>query len=172
MTAGQPVWVTAVVSSSYSINALLLDAQFGASDTGDSTLSVYLAGNLIGLVDETTTGANATTFLFPLNGTLPPGTYDLSYRLDPTVGDSSSVVIMDSNFLLTSVLPGDANVDGRVNINDLTIVLTNYGRTVRLVAGLLRWRPQRHGGYQRPDRRAGQLRHDIRGIRWWPCRRA
>ena len=27
------------------------------------------------------------------------------------------------------LLPGDANLDGRVNINDLTIVLTNFGKT-------------------------------------------
>ena len=33
-------------------------------------------------------------------------------------------------FLLTpNLLPGDANGDGRVNVNDLTIVLTNFGRT-------------------------------------------
>ena len=32
-------------------------------------------------------------------------------------------------FLLTAVLPGDANLDGRVDINDLTIVLSNYGNT-------------------------------------------
>ena len=32
-------------------------------------------------------------------------------------------------FLLTAVLPGDANLDGTVDINDLTIVLSNYGQT-------------------------------------------
>ena len=26
-------------------------------------------------------------------------------------------------------LPGDANLDGKVDINDLTIVLANYGQT-------------------------------------------
>ena len=31
--------------------------------------------------------------------------------------------------LLSDALPGDANLDGRVDINDLTIVLTNLGRT-------------------------------------------
>ena len=30
-------------------------------------------------------------------------------------------------FLLTPAMPGDANVDGRVDINDLTIVLSNFG---------------------------------------------
>ena len=30
----------------------------------------------------------------------------------------------------TPALPGDANLDGTVDINDLTIVLTNYGQTL------------------------------------------
>jgi hypothetical protein len=32
-------------------------------------------------------------------------------------------------FLLTPAVPGDANLDGQVDINDLTIVLANYGKT-------------------------------------------
>ena len=32
-------------------------------------------------------------------------------------------------FLLTPALPGDANLEGRVDVNDLTVVLTNFGRT-------------------------------------------
>ena len=32
-------------------------------------------------------------------------------------------------YLLTPALPGDANLDGKVDINDLTIVLAHYGQT-------------------------------------------
>ena len=32
-------------------------------------------------------------------------------------------------YLLTAALPGDANLDGKVDINDLTIVLSSYGQT-------------------------------------------
>ena len=32
-------------------------------------------------------------------------------------------------FLLTPATPGDANLDGQVDINDLAIVLTNFGQT-------------------------------------------
>ena len=35
----------------------------------------------------------------------------------------------DEAFLLTPALPGDANLDGTVDVNDLTIVLTNFGKT-------------------------------------------
>ena len=31
--------------------------------------------------------------------------------------------------IAVQALPGDANLDGRVDINDLTIVLTNFGQT-------------------------------------------
>ena len=32
-------------------------------------------------------------------------------------------------FAITVPEPGDANLDGRVDVNDLTIVLSNYGQT-------------------------------------------
>ncbi len=39
--------------------------------------------------------------------------------------------------------PGDANGDGRVDVNDLTIVLTNYGQTGMLWSqGDFEWRHQ------------------------------
>jgi hypothetical protein len=43
-----------------------------------------------------------------------------------TVG-SDDVLFLKA--LVSNVLPGDANQDGRVDINDLTIVLTNYGKS-------------------------------------------
>ena len=38
-------------------------------------------------------------------------------------------------FLLTAVLLGDANLDGKVDINDLTIVLANYGQSAGMSWG-------------------------------------
>jgi probable HAF family extracellular repeat protein len=52
------------------------------------------------------------------------------------VNDSGQIVGYGTNsrgktdaFLLTPLLPGDANGDGRVDVNDLTIVLAHFGRT-------------------------------------------
>ena len=52
------------------------------------------------------------------------------------VNDAGQIVGWGSNngsgthgFLLTPALPGDATLDGKVDVNDLTIVLTNFNRT-------------------------------------------
>ena len=48
------------------------------------------------------------------------------YSVNPeNVGDFSNM----PSLILRPYLPGDANQDGRVDINDLTIVLTDFGRT-------------------------------------------
>ena len=65
--------------------------------------------------------------------------------------------------------PGDANGDGKVDINDLTIVLTNNGKTA------MAWSQgdftgERHGGHQRLDHRGCELREDLRGILRHRCR--
>ena len=43
-------------------------------------------------------------------------------------GTDNTFMYMPSVVLATT-LPGDANLDGRVDINDLTIVLSNFGTT-------------------------------------------
>ena len=51
---------------------------------------------------------------------------------DGTVTNAADIAnggVSTSGFLLTPAIPGDANGDGRVDINDLTIVLAHYGQT-------------------------------------------
>jgi probable HAF family extracellular repeat protein len=45
------------------------------------------------------------------------------------VGVATNSTGFDEGFLLATALPGDANTDGKVDINDLTIVLSHYGQT-------------------------------------------
>jgi probable HAF family extracellular repeat protein len=45
------------------------------------------------------------------------------------VGFGQNPAGKDDVFVLTPLAPGDANGDGRVDINDLTIVLTNFGKS-------------------------------------------
>ena len=74
---------------------------------------------------------------------------DLNSLISPTSGwtlqevlavnDSCQIVGCGTNpsgsihsFLLTPALAGDANLDGKVDINDLTTVLTNYGQSTAM----------------------------------------
>jgi hypothetical protein len=47
---------------------------------------------------------------------------------------SSPLDATGSSFSVSTTWPGDVNADGRVDINDLTIVLTNYGKTLGVAA--------------------------------------
>ena len=68
------------------------------------------------------------------NLTSAPGwTLNEAYAINASgqiVGDASSTSGSSSiAFLLTPLEPGDANGDGRVDVNDLTIVLTSFVQT-------------------------------------------
>jgi hypothetical protein len=52
-------------------------------------------------------------------------TTHFAYMIDPTVGDFANMPAM----ILKHALAGDANMDGTVNINDLSKVLTNYDKS-------------------------------------------
>ena len=69
--------------------------------------------------------------------------------------------------VLFSPLPGDANLDGQVDINDLTIVLSNYGKIgATSVPGRLH--RQRESGHQRPDHRVAPI--TVKPSAWRPSR--
>ena len=66
------------------------------------------------------------------------GSFDYIYEYNPRTGangwDSGELLYNGQSFSPSSLasaplLPGDANGDGRVDINDLTIVLANFGKT-------------------------------------------
>ena len=100
------------------------------------------AGTAYGINDSgQAVGSNGDAILYSANGPIQ----DLnSPRLTPlsrwvlqdatAINDSGQIVGYGQNpagntdaFLLTPALPGDANLDGKVDINDLTTVLSNFG---------------------------------------------
>ena len=103
-----------------------------------------------------------------------PNALSVTYAVyDPSVSVSATVDYLNSCSpepidtpitFLSRLIPGDGEGDGKVDINDLTIVLTDYNQfddrrhagEAGMEAGELRQRS--HGGYQRPDDRAGELR--------------
>jgi probable HAF family extracellular repeat protein len=72
--------------------------------------------------------------ILDLNTAIPSAT---GWDLNCAYGVSGNGYIVGSGtiggqtdgFLLTPALPGDANLDGKVDINDLTVVLAHYGET-------------------------------------------
>ena len=59
---------------------------------------------------------------------LPAGLANGTFSIQATATDQSGNTAL-ATAPLTVPLPGDANLDGRVDINDLTIVLANYNQT-------------------------------------------
>ena len=73
-----------------------------------------------------------------LNTLLNPGSNSAGWDLQYAYGidDAGHIVGYGTNssgathaFLLTPTLPGDANLDGKVDVNDLTIVLAHFGQS-------------------------------------------
>ena len=66
-------------------------------------------------------------------GSIPKG---WSLTAATAIDDNGDIVGYGNNgtpgtqgFLFSPALPGDANLDGRVDVNDLTVVLTNFGKS-------------------------------------------
>jgi probable HAF family extracellular repeat protein len=73
---------------------------------------------------------NLQTLLSPVSGA--GWTLDSACGIDDNgdiAGNMENSTGQYPGYLLTPALPGDANLDGKVDINDLTIVLANYGQT-------------------------------------------
>jgi probable HAF family extracellular repeat protein len=110
----------------------------------DAALGINQSGVVVGYA-ITTSGAQ-DAFIYGLGGndtmqdmntafagSIPKG---WSLTAATAIDDNGDIVGYGSNgtpgtqgFLLAPALPGDANLDGRVDVNDLTVVLTNFGRS-------------------------------------------
>ena len=81
-----------------------------------------------------------------------------------SAGSNAAGVPPWKSYLLTPAMAGDANLDGTVDINDLSKVLTNYDKS-RHGLGRRRLQRRRQGGHQRPEQGADQLRQERRSVR-------
>ena len=113
----------------------------GANESSGTNAFLYDA------VSGTVTSLNNATFL----GSAPPTGFVLNSACGindagQVTGWATSASGQMRAFLLTPTLPGDANLDGKVDINDLTIVLANYNQT----AGMS-WRTGDFNGDNRVD---------------------
>jgi hypothetical protein len=104
-TAGDPVYLSELVGAGYSAY------QLATAGFARTNLTVW----------DSTNGGTTWTQL--------PG-YDLTF--DGTYASFSASALNGCDYAVvgTPLLDGDANRDGRVDINDLTIVLTDYNQSV------------------------------------------
>ncbi len=120
----------------------------GTLGYADQTIAygVSSSGSVVGYGTINSSGAE-DAFVYN-NGTMtdlntqiigpnPFNELNVAYGISPNgeyiVGDGTTLASGSNDythgFLLTPAIPGDANGDGRVDINDLTIVLAHYGQT-------------------------------------------
>ena len=133
-------------ASTHAVTSLPLSlvTQVGLGYLFDGVGESQLINNAGQVVGQTTVGGtphaavwNAIGGLQDLNA-LPPGILPAGFVLNnATAIDNNGDIVgygtdgsghSDQAFLLRAAIPGDANLDGRVDINDLTIVLANYGQ--------------------------------------------
>jgi len=93
MTTGSPVWMTSLLTVTQPVNFVEFQAEFTSAAGAEGLLTIYWAGQPIGLIDERWVLEGMQDYVFALPGTSDPGTYDLSFRLDPYTDTPSSVVI-------------------------------------------------------------------------------
>jgi hypothetical protein len=146
-------WTSLAAPSTLGMHANRGDGAYGIASNGDivgdisfkSSTSAFIYDQSIFLNSSSLTGGQTTdltTMLDPASAAA--WTWTGSGAISPAQADGIAVVNgedwivgyttfnadgQDHAFLLRQEFPGDANFDGRVDINDLTIVLANYGRT-------------------------------------------
>ena len=121
-----------ISAAGYSVSSM--NPRCDINDEGVVALGVYDGSAthafLYNAVSDTVTALNSVSFA---GASLPAGFVLASAG---AINDGGVITGWGTNsagqnhaFLLTPTIAGDANLDGKVDINDLTIVLTNYGET-------------------------------------------
>ena len=144
-----------------------------SGDTISEALGVNELGQVVGysggraFLDSGGTMTDLNSLVDPnLQGTLQDWTLQEALGINQhqqivALGTSLFTNVGEQHAVLLSpeYLPGDANLDGKVDINDLTIVLANFGQN-RNVVDDRRLQRRWQGRHQRSDDRAVELRHE------------
>jgi probable HAF family extracellular repeat protein len=111
-------------SIAYAVSSAGTVVGYSYETSGAQAALVYSNGTMTDLNTQII-GPNPFSELSVAYGISPNGEYivgDATVGSGPFEGDTQG-------FLLTAAIPGDANGDGTVDINDLTIVLAHYNQT-------------------------------------------
>ena len=119
-----------VGSNAYGVNAAGTVVGESWNSAGTERAFIYNGGTMTDL-NMQVCGPNPFSDLevaVGISSTGPYGAYIVGNGIVASNGETQG-------FLLTAAIPGDANGDGRVDINDLTIVLAHYNQTGGWSAG-------------------------------------
>lgn len=92
LTTDSPIWFTALVPITNSVNLVSFDSQF-LSHGAEGLLSVYRNTNILGSIDERVVVQGLRHYTFGLQTTQTNGTYSLGFRLDAFSAIQSSVIV-------------------------------------------------------------------------------
>jgi len=101
-------WTTLALRAEESVDFLSLQTEFTSAAGAEGLLSVFWQGELIGMVDERHESDGLQDFVFQLPDTFGPGSYELSFRLDPFTETASSMVI--GNVATLRVIPEPSTI--------------------------------------------------------------
>lgn len=110
MTTGSPVWTTFLLDLVEPVNFVAFDYQFTSAAGAEGLLAVYWDDELIGTFDERIALDGVDSQILALPDTFGPGTFSLSFRLDPYTAVSSSVLISNVSTGLVTVVPEPASL--------------------------------------------------------------
>jgi probable HAF family extracellular repeat protein len=108
-------------STAYGVNSSGTTVGVSWSSSGTDRAFVYSGGTMTDL-NTLVMGANPFSNLQEAIGISGNGQYIVGNGIVASTGETEG-------FLLTAAIPGDANGDGQVDVNDLTIVLSHFGQT-------------------------------------------
>ena len=142
-SAGSPALYNTVTGTTtqFAVGWGCNDTAYSVNSSGvvvGSYAGPYTGGSSQGYVDSNAfIYANGTTqYIGDL--TLASAPANITWTLATSINDAGKILVQGVvgtypgtpvTCLLTPALPGDANLDGTVDINDLTVVLAHYGQT-------------------------------------------
>ena len=143
LITGSPVWISATIVSPKPINIVAFDAQFTSTTNAAGLLTIYWDSTTIGSVDEKVIGQGWQHYSFAFPQAKASSIHSLGFRLDPSLGITSSVSI--SNLVTGQVgmsqpfsLSASTNTTNGNTIYELT-GQAGFNYTIQASSDLINW---------------------------------
>ena len=137
-TSSSTIGLTALPTSNTALTSLASQLSGGEAVLSDWTFlsANYTSGNPVYLSLSVAGGYSHDDFdVWGYNGNAWTALATNDFAFDGSFASFTAYALNGYSYAVTGValLPGDANGDGKVDINDLTIVLTNFGKSTGMI---------------------------------------